>query len=65
MRLLRDEAVIIGKSAKDIRISDELLIILNDWGLNQSGTPVQEEQSPVPTPEESKIIEELKRKGLI
>lgn len=50
---------------RDIRISDELLIILNDWGLNQSGTPVQEEQSPVPTPEESKIIEELKRKGLI
>ncbi|WP_397538163.1 DUF262 domain-containing protein [Rummeliibacillus pycnus] len=50
---------------RDIRISDELLIILNDWGLNQSELPVQEEQSSVPTPEESKIIEELKRKGLI
>ena len=50
---------------RDIRISDELLIILNDWGLNQSELPVQEEQSPVPTPEELKIIEELKSKGLI
>jgi hypothetical protein len=50
---------------RDIRISDELLILLNDWGLNQSELPVQEEQSPVPTPEELKIIEELKRKGLI
>jgi len=50
---------------RDIRISDEVLIILNDWGLNQSELPVQEEQSPAPTPEESKIIEELKRKGLI
>lgn len=50
---------------RDIRISDELLLLLNDWGLNQSELPVQEEQSPVPTAEESKIIEELKRKGLI
>ena len=50
---------------RDIRISDELLIILNDWGLNQSELPVQEEQSPVPTPEELKMIEELKSKGLI
>ncbi|WP_046173338.1 DUF262 domain-containing protein [Domibacillus indicus] len=50
---------------RDIRISDEVLITLMDWGLNQSEFPVQEEQSPVPTPEESKIIEELKRKGLI
>ena len=50
---------------RDIRISDELLIILNEWGLNQSELPVQEEQSPVPTAEELKIIEELKRKGLI
>ncbi|OES44592.1 DUF262 domain-containing protein [Domibacillus iocasae] len=50
---------------RDIRISDEVLITLRDWGLNQSEFPVQEEQSPVPTPEESKIIEELKRKGLI
>ena len=50
---------------RDIRISDELLIILNDWGLNQSELPVQEEQSPVPTPEELKMIEGLKSKGLI
>lgn len=50
---------------RDIRISDEVLILLNDWGLNESEFPVQEEQSPVPTPEESKIIEEFKRKGLI
>lgn len=50
---------------RDIRISDELLIILNDWGLNQPDFPAQEEQSSVPTPEELKIIEELKRKGLI
>ncbi|AWE08576.1 hypothetical protein DCE79_14890 [Lysinibacillus sp. 2017] len=50
---------------RDIRISDELLIILNDWGLNQSSTPAQEETPPVPTAEELKLIEELKRKGLI
>jgi uncharacterized protein with ParB-like and HNH nuclease domain len=50
---------------RDIRISDELLIILNDWGLNQSDLPVQEEQSSVPTPEELKKIEEFKRKGYI
>ncbi|WP_226528159.1 DUF262 domain-containing protein [Metabacillus niabensis] len=50
---------------RDIRISDELLILLNDWGLNQTNFPVQEEQSPIPTAEESKMIEELKRKGLI
>ncbi|MEC1716498.1 DUF262 domain-containing protein [Schinkia azotoformans] len=50
---------------RDIRISDELLILLNDWGLNQSDLPVQEEQSPIPTVEELKMIEELKRKGLI
>ncbi|BCC32534.1 DUF262 domain-containing protein [Bacillus cereus] len=50
---------------RDIRISDELLILLNDWGLNQSEPPVQGEQFPVPTAEESKIIKELKRKGLI
>lgn len=50
---------------RDIRISDELLILLNDWGLNQSEFPVQEVQSPVPTAEELKMIEELKRKGLI
>ncbi|MCM3118794.1 DUF262 domain-containing HNH endonuclease family protein [Neobacillus sp. MER 74] len=50
---------------RDIRISDELLIILNDWGLNQSDFPVQEVQSPIPTAEELKMIEELKRKGLI
>ena len=50
---------------RDIRISDELLIILNEWGLNQSDLPAQEEQSPVPTPEELKKIEEFKRKGYI
>ncbi|GAB0171676.1 hypothetical protein LSPCS325_51130 [Lysinibacillus sp. CTST325] len=50
---------------RDIRISDELLIILNDWGLNQCEIPNQEESTPVPTAEELKIIEEFKRKGLI
>lgn len=50
---------------RDIRISDELLVVLNDWGLNQSELPAQEEQSPVPTAEELKLIQELKRKGLI
>lgn len=50
---------------RDIRISDEVLIIFKDWGLNQFEFPVLEEQSPVPTLEELKIIEELKRKGLI
>ncbi|MDM5326783.1 DUF262 domain-containing HNH endonuclease family protein [Neobacillus sp. CF12] len=50
---------------RDIRITDELLILLNDWGLNQSDLPVQDEQSPIPTVEELKMIEELKRKGLI
>lgn len=50
---------------RDIRVSDEVFTILNEWGLNQSEFPVHEEPSPVPTPEEIKIIEELKRKGLI
>lgn len=50
---------------RDIRISDELLIILNDWGLNQPNTSTQDETSTVPTAEELKMIEELKRKGLI
>lgn len=50
---------------RDIRISDDLLIILNDWGLNQPNTSAQDETSPVPTAEELKMIEELKRKGLI
>ncbi|NHM30673.1 DUF262 domain-containing protein [Neobacillus terrae] len=50
---------------RDIRISDELLNLLNDWGLNQPDFPVQLVQSPVPTAEELKMIEELKRKGLI
>ncbi|PEC50296.1 DUF262 domain-containing protein [Bacillus sp. AFS096315] len=50
---------------RDIRISDEVLILLNVWGLNHSDLPVQEEHSPVPTTEELKLIEELKRKGLI
>ncbi|MFJ5964072.1 HNH endonuclease family protein [Bacillus sp. NPDC093026] len=50
---------------RDIRISDQLWSILNDWGLNELELPVQEEQPPTPTAEESKMIEELKRKGLI
>ncbi|MDR4228350.1 DUF262 domain-containing protein [Bacillus mojavensis] len=50
---------------RDIRVSDELLMLLKDWGLNQSDLPVQEEHSTIPTAKESKIIEELKRKGLI
>jgi uncharacterized protein with ParB-like and HNH nuclease domain len=50
---------------RDIRISDELLIILNDWGLNHPNTSAQDETSPVPTAEELKMIEELKSKGLI
>lgn len=49
---------------RDIRVSDELLMLLKDWGLNQSDLPV-EEHSIIPTAKESKIIEELKRKGLI
>lgn len=50
---------------RDIRISDELLILLNNWGLNRPDISAQEEPSMVPSPEESKLIEELKRKGLI
>ncbi|WP_301110027.1 DUF262 domain-containing protein [Sporosarcina sp.] len=50
---------------RDIRISDELLIVLNDWGLNQPNISVQDETSSVPTAEELKMIGELKRKGLI
>jgi uncharacterized protein with ParB-like and HNH nuclease domain len=50
---------------RDIRISDELLFLLNEWGLNQADIPVLEEQPPVPTAEDLKMIEELKRKGLI
>ncbi|OLP67063.1 hypothetical protein BACPU_04220 [Bacillus pumilus] len=50
---------------RDIRISDQLWSILNDWGLNQLESSIQEEQPPTPTAEESKLIEELKRKGFI
>ncbi|MNC31573.1 hypothetical protein D3C75_798990 [compost metagenome] len=50
---------------RDIRISDELLKILNDWGLNQTELLAQEDQPPVPTAEEIKMIEDFKRKGLI
>jgi hypothetical protein len=42
-----------------------LLFLLNEWGLNQADIPVLEEQPPVPTAEDLKMIEELKRKGLI
>ena len=48
---------------RDIRISDEVVAILNDWGLNQSQFSGPAEQ--VPTPEEIKMIEELRRKGFI
>ncbi|WP_257993812.1 HNH endonuclease family protein [Bacillus amyloliquefaciens] len=50
---------------RDIRVSDELLMLLKNWGLNQSDLSVQAEHSTILTPEESKIIKELKRKGLI
>jgi uncharacterized protein with ParB-like and HNH nuclease domain len=50
---------------RDIRVSDEFLILLNEWGLNQSEFQVQEVQSPIPTDEDLKMIEDLKRKGLI
>ena len=50
---------------RDIRISNELLIILNDWGLNQFSTPAQEESPSGPTAEELEIIEEFNRKCLI
>ena len=52
---------------RDIRISDELLNILNDWGLNQPDFLSQNEEQPTPTPspEDLKAISELKRKGLI
>ncbi len=50
---------------RDIRVSDQLLKLLNDWGLNQPNFPAQVSQPHVPTAEELKIIEELKRKGLI
>ena len=50
---------------RDIRVSDELLKLLNDWGLNQPNFPDRVLQPHVPTAEELKIIEELKRKGLI
>jgi uncharacterized protein with ParB-like and HNH nuclease domain len=50
---------------RDIRVTDELIVLLNEWGLNQISFPIQKEQSPVPTAEESKMIHELKSKGLI
>ncbi|MGE6630652.1 DUF262 domain-containing protein [Bacillus sp. NPDC077027] len=50
---------------RDIRISDQLWSILNSWGLNQLELSIQEKQTPTPTAEESKVIEELKRKGFI
>lgn len=50
---------------RDIRISDELLNIFNDWGLNQPDFLSESEEQPAPTPEDLRAIRELKRKGLI
>lgn len=52
---------------RDIRISDELLNILNNWGLNQPDFLSQNEEqlTPTPSPEDLRAISELKRKGLI
>lgn len=52
---------------RDIRISDELLNILNNWGLNQPDflSQNEEQSTPIPTPEDERAIRELKRKGLI
>ncbi|QXJ48756.1 DUF262 domain-containing HNH endonuclease family protein [Bacillus altitudinis] len=50
---------------RDIRISDELLNVFNDWGLNQSDFLSKSEEQPTPTPEDLRAIRELKRKGLI
>ena len=49
---------------KDIRISDSLFELMIQWGFNQSELNEQDEP-PVPTLEELKAIEELKRKGFI
>jgi len=50
---------------RDIRITDELIALLNEWGLNQANFPKQSEELSIPTAEDLKMIEELKRKGLI
>ncbi|MBV5113978.1 DUF262 domain-containing protein [Bacillus altitudinis] len=50
---------------RDIRISDELLNVFNDWGLNQPDFLSKSEEQPTPTPEDLRAIRELKRKGLI
>lgn len=50
---------------RNIRISDEILMILNEWGLNQLEFLVSEEEENIPTEEELRMIEDLKRKGFI
>ena len=50
---------------RNIRISDEILMILNEWGLNQLEFLISEEEENIPTEEELRIIEDLKRKGFI
>ncbi|GAF21004.1 hypothetical protein JCM19047_671 [Bacillus sp. JCM 19047] len=50
---------------RDIRVSEELLILLKEWGLNQSTFNLEEEQFTSLTDGELKMIEELKKKGLI
>ncbi|TCI23512.1 DUF262 domain-containing protein [Exiguobacterium sp. SL-9] len=50
---------------RDIRISDELLIIFNEWGLNQLQFSIQDDSKPMPTAEDLKKIDELRSKGFI
>jgi len=50
---------------RDIRISDSLLKLFLDWGLNQSESQERETETPVPTEEELRTIEDLRRRGLI
>lgn len=50
---------------RDIRISDELLIIFNEWGLNQLQFSIQDDSKPMPTAEDLEKIDELRSKGFI
>ncbi len=50
---------------RDIRISDELLKVLSQWGLNQASGLPSEQQAQNATPDELQLIESFRKRGLI
>lgn len=50
---------------RDIRVSDEIIKILNRWNNEYSNIPVEESKAEAPSEEDLARIEEFKKKGWI